>query len=197
MRNEIIVLCGKSSTGKDTIANELSKLGYNFIVSHTTRPKRSGEMHGKPYWFIDDFKMRELKDQDKLLEIREYNTLVNNIEETWYYAVHKDAVMYSNRYVVVLDSIGLEAFKEHFGDRVQSFHIRTPDKVRTQRAKDRGSFDISEWNRRLKADKQDFKNIICDYTVRNSGNKYICLGNIIEQIGKNLDNKIYSEKESK
>ena len=36
----IYVLIGESGSGKDTIAKELSKLGYKQVISYTTRPPR-------------------------------------------------------------------------------------------------------------------------------------------------------------
>ena len=42
----LIGLCGKSGTGKSTIAKEIEALGYNRVVTDTTRPPRPGEQHG-------------------------------------------------------------------------------------------------------------------------------------------------------
>ena len=53
MKN-IIVICGFSSLGKDTILNELIKRNANLypIVSQTSRPKRERETDGLEYEFI-------------------------------------------------------------------------------------------------------------------------------------------------
>ena len=54
MNNKIIVLCGKSGTGKDSLAKLVKeRLNLNFVVSHTTRPMREGESNKNPYYFID------------------------------------------------------------------------------------------------------------------------------------------------
>lgn len=157
MNNKIIVLCGKSACGKDTLANYFKEKGYNFITSHTTRPLRENESQGNPYYFITNSEMEELIDTDQLIEYRVYKTLVDDIPANWYYAVHKDEVQDDKKYIVVLDLHGLKEFKKYFGDRVTSFYLDVPDSIRTERAKNRGSFNETEWNRRLKADDLDFE----------------------------------------
>ena len=58
--NIILALVGFSSAGKDTLAKFMSeKLGYDFVVSHTTRPMRPGESEGNPYYFINDNEMHK------------------------------------------------------------------------------------------------------------------------------------------
>ena len=54
-KQKLIILTGKSSSGKDTLARMLEqKYGYNFIVSTTTRPMRPGESDKNPYNFVSD-----------------------------------------------------------------------------------------------------------------------------------------------
>ena len=154
--NKIIVLVGHSGCGKDTLARMLCKhLGYEFIVSHTTRPMRNGESEGDPYYFISDDTFKGMMNQ--MIEHRAYHTSVNNIPETWYYGVHEDTVDLSkNGYVVVLDVIGLQDFKKHFGDKVVSFFINVPEPIRRERVTLRGDFDECEWVRRWEDDKKIF-----------------------------------------
>lgn len=47
----MIILVGKSCSGKDTVVKELTKMGYNKIVTCTTRPPRPGEINGREYHF--------------------------------------------------------------------------------------------------------------------------------------------------
>ena len=50
----ILVLSGPSGAGKSTIINAASgEIGeYYFSISTTTRPPRTGEIHGKDYFFV-------------------------------------------------------------------------------------------------------------------------------------------------
>lgn len=40
----IVVLLGKTSSGKDTVCNQLIQKGYKKLVTYTTRPMRPGEV---------------------------------------------------------------------------------------------------------------------------------------------------------
>lgn len=153
MENKIIVLCGKSASGKDTLAKMISeKYGYNFIVSTTTRPIRNGESQENPYHFVSKEDFEQLINDGKLIEYRTYNTLVDGIPAVWYYGAEKREVVENKKYIVVLDIMGLDGFKETFGDRVVSFYLNASDEIRKERCVNRGDFNESEFNRRLADD---------------------------------------------
>ena len=59
------------------------------------------------------------------------------------------------------------------------------DNIREQRAKLRGSFSQSEWDRRLKDDNKKFKNIKYDYVIKNNGT--------MEEFQKNIQNILRKE----
>jgi len=87
--NIILAIVGFSSAGKDTLAKYAhDNLGYNFVVSHSTRPMRAGESQGNPYYFINDNEMCSLFVQNKLIEAREYDSVYGK----WFYAVSKDEI---------------------------------------------------------------------------------------------------------
>ena len=50
----IIVLAGKSASGKNFVARKLEEHGYKSITTYTTRPKRKGEKQDITYHFISD-----------------------------------------------------------------------------------------------------------------------------------------------
>lgn len=54
MKPTVIAIVGDSGTGKTHLSNYLKmRLGIPVIVSHTTRPRREDERHGRDYFFID------------------------------------------------------------------------------------------------------------------------------------------------
>lgn len=189
MENRIIVLCGYQGSGKDYLASELKKRGFDFIISHTTRPMRPNESEENPYYFTTKEKFLKMIENDEILEYRTYNTLVNNIPDTWYYGVHKQAVKDDRTYVVVLDKLGLIEFKKEFKDRVVSFYIDTSDSNRYERANSRGGFNSQEWERREIADKEEFEGIfdIVDGIIDNNGDKLNTLKSLLFRISMKED----------
>ena len=153
MDNKILVISGFSGAGKDTIAKLINKnTGYNFFVSHSTRPMRPGESQGDQYYFISDNEMCTMAFNKELIEGRCYKSIYGN----WFYAAHKDQIKQDKPYVVVLDVLGYREVKKHFGDRVVGIFIHVDDNTRLERAKSRKDFNIEEWNRRLNDDNTQF-----------------------------------------
>lgn len=60
----IILICGKSCSGKTTLANELSRFGLEQIVSYTTRPKRSDDEKG--HLFVTEAAYEQQKALDSI-----------------------------------------------------------------------------------------------------------------------------------
>lgn len=167
MNNEIIVLAGFSGAGKDTLANILKQVGFNFVISHSTRPMRAEESEGNPYFFIDNNALLDMYSNNEVIESRCYNSAYGK----WYYALHKDQIKDDKQYVVVLDLLGAEKLKQHFGNRATVIFIRASDEMRLSRAKSRADFNQVEWDRRLSDDKISFSvdriNEVCNHVVEN------------------------------
>lgn len=184
----IVILCGKSGCGKDFISKNLIK-EYDFksIVSYTTRPMRENETNGVDYNFISNYEFIKGIEKNEFLEYRVYNTLYNGIANKWYYGIKKQELN-NDDYIVILDLNGTKSFIDYYGkDNCKVFYIEVNDKIRTERAKKRGSFSSEEWNRRLKADNLDFSedklNEIVDYRIVNENKN-------IEEIVKEIVDKL-------
>jgi len=165
----ILVLMGPSATGKDTIQRILMNKGFSPIVSTTTRPRRTKEIHGKDYFFVSDEEFEKLIAENKFVEYRTYNTVQDGKPAVWKYG--SPAVDAANgNYVVVLDKQGADDYKKYYNERsVRCFTVlvKTSDEIRRQRAEKRGSFDEQEWLRRLADDAKVFANVDADLTVYN------------------------------
>ena len=75
---EIAFIMGKSSSGKDHIFKALIEdetLGLSTITMYTTRPMRAGETDGVEYYFVDDNKACEFEKNNKIIEMRKYQTV--------------------------------------------------------------------------------------------------------------------------
>ena len=175
----ITILCGKSASGKDTTLNKMLELSNTNnpsflkvepLISTTSRPMRDGETNGKEYHFVSREEFEKRLADGKFIEHRTYNTLVNNVPDTWYYGMEKQEIDKDKNYIVILDLEGAEAFQRAYGkDNTFTIFIDVCDAVRTQRAMMRGSFDETEWNRRLADDDIKFSeenvNKICDEKI--------------------------------
>lgn len=70
----ILAICGKSASGKDTLAYFLTNflkaenIPVHTIVSITTRPKRAKEVNGKSYYFLNNEQFKYLRHSNKLVE---------------------------------------------------------------------------------------------------------------------------------
>ena len=66
----LIVISGPSGAGKDTVMQRMKERGlpFHFVVTATTRPQRSNEVHGRDYFFVSKEEFARLIDEDELIE---------------------------------------------------------------------------------------------------------------------------------
>lgn len=177
----VVIVMGPSASGKDTFVRHMIDAGkgkFSKLLSTTTRPMRNGEIEGVEYNFTsaEDFTKR-IKSQD-FVEYRSYDTLVDGKPDTWYYGTPKFEPSLSLRFVIK-DPKGaclVAKYCEKIGEPCLLILVRCDEKTRTERAKKRGSFDESEWNRRLLADREDFGNDTLDFLAEAGvNNSLFCL----------------------
>lgn len=160
--SKIYCLMGKSCSGKDTIFRELmddNSLNLKPIVLYTTRPKRENEIDGKEYFFIDESQLNEYKEMDKIIEMREYDT----IDGKWYYCTIDDGQIDLNKndYLGIVTLEAYKSFRLNFGgDKIVPIYITLDDGIRLQRALKREMEQVTpnynELCRRFIADNEDF-----------------------------------------
>jgi len=74
-KNLLFVISAPSGTGKTTVSGKILKEIDGLIpsVSHTTRPRREGEIDGKDYYFISGEEFKRKIDANEFVEWNEYN----------------------------------------------------------------------------------------------------------------------------
>lgn len=154
----IYILIAPSLSGKDYIMKHMVEdCNINPIISYTTRPIRINETNGVEYKFISKEQFEYMIKNDLLIEYRTYNTLVNNVKDTWYYGLMKEIFSHELDYVVILDVNGANNFIKYYGaNYCKVIYINCDKNVRRERASMRGDYDATEFRRRLKADEIDF-----------------------------------------
>lgn len=158
----MILLVGKSATGKDTIRQQLNHLGIPSVVTYTTRPMREGEIDGVTYHFVDKSRFRSLDIMGHFVETTSYNVATG---ETWYYgSAYEDL---KDNSVMIVNPDGLKVIKNKLGNKAVSFLITARDEVIRTRQKKRGD-NSKEAERRNEADIEDFKDIekYIDFSLR-------------------------------
>ena len=94
----MIVLTGKSCSGKDTIGKELEKLGIHKVITYTTRPPRDNEVDGVDYHFVSTDNFKNLVKQGFFAEWRDYET----DKGIWLYgSAKKDYNIAANKYIIL------------------------------------------------------------------------------------------------
>ena len=176
---KIVCLCGKSASGKNKIS-ELVQNNFNIkeAISHTTRPRRTGE--GDIYKFISIKEFKQMKKDNEFIETRIYNTK----EGQWCYGLSKEAIDLNsdNNYLVILDMNGLLSLKDYLIEigKIQcltSVYVYTSSQVRLLRSLNReGDMtdkQVAEVVRRFQADEKDFLGIedYIDYVLINNDEK--------------------------
>lgn len=185
MKHKIVILTAQSASGKDTIYRQLIKKGYIGLITNTTRPPREHEVDGVDYHFLTKEKFDKLIEDGQMVEYRKYNTVFG----TWYYGSSAENIdLNKHDYVIILTLDGAEAWVNYFGaENCIVFYIDCPKSIREERAKKRGSFNQSEWNRRVITDKQDFTTEkvakVCNFKVANYNKK---LYNVIKEIESDI-----------
>ena len=152
----MILLVGKSCSGKDTIRKELNKLGYNSIVTYTTRPMRDGEVDGVDYHFVDASRFRAMDLMGRFVETTSYNVASG---ETWYYGSAIDDLKEDS--VMIVNPDGLKLIKKLTSLNPIAFYLMADEETIWNRLRQRGD-DAAEARRRLNADDMDFAGIVDD-----------------------------------
>lgn len=165
----MIVLVGKSCSGKDSVAKILCSMGYSRVATCTTRPMRIGETDGVDYYFITQSEFMNMIEKGDFAEYREYETE----RGMWLYGSRLEDYRYASNKVIILTPEGLENIKKKYPYLpIVSIYLEVSNKELKKRMfmRSNGSIeDTKENKRRYKADKKDFKHIkkYVDYVVNN------------------------------
>ena len=162
----IVIITGKSATGKSTVAKFLYK---RRITSYTTRPKRQfivdgrvfTEKGGKQYQFISNETFWQMVNKGEFFQYRAFTTQENGEEKQWYYG--SKAVPLKNKYgdepnyCICLDMEGVKSYVNFYG-KENCFVVMmvSSDEIRKERVKERKGFTEEAWNARLEDDNRQF-----------------------------------------
>ena len=173
----IIVLAGKSASGKNFVAKKLEEHGYKTIVTYTTRPKRKGEKQDVTYHFISTDEFLEKINNGFFAEWKDY---VTN-DGLWYYGTAlEDCVNATDNDVIILTRDGVRDLKKNGVNAIVIYLYSNLNTIK-YRLKFRGD-DEKEVERRISSDIKDFKDaeMLADRIVYNNLNDNI--DNVVENV---------------
>jgi len=141
-QNGKIVIVGRGGSGKDFLRKKFEDRGFNYCVSHTSRPIRNGEEEGKDYkftdekYFIDNF--------PRFYEIDEFNG--------WKYGTLITDFYRSNLFIMT--PRGVNNIRPEDRKKCLIIFIDPPKDVIRERLMSRK--DADSVDRRIEADDKDF-----------------------------------------
>jgi len=159
-KGKIIVLSGPSGSGKTTLYKKLltdkrMKAPMVKTVSFTTRQKRTGERHGRDYFFVSSKMFRYKKRKGHFLETEEvfgchYGTPKKNV---------LDSLRAGKNVLLCIDVKGARTIRKVFPNALTVF-VKTPSlRALEKRLKKRGSEDPDIRKRRLQTAREELKEI--------------------------------------
>ena len=180
---KIFFVLGKSCSGKDTIFKKLKEdreLNLNTVTGYTTRPMREGEINGVEYFFVNNEELEALKNQGKVIECRDYNTVYG----VWSYFTVDDGQINLEKgnylYIGTLESY--EQMVRYYGKEVVvPIYVEVETGERLTRAVNRERQQenpkYTELCRRFLAYEEDF----CEENIKKAGIKKRYENNSLER----------------
>lgn len=170
--SKIFIIMGKSASGKDTIYKRLlehKELNLKTVIMYTTRPIRVSETDGVEYYFVDEEMLNKLKNENKVIEHRSYDT----IHGIWHYFTVNDGQIDLNKYNYIMQGTlySYGRIRKYFGEEnVVPIYIEVEDGRRLMRAIRREQKQkepkYAELCRRFLADEEDFsEDKIAEYGI--------------------------------
>lgn len=159
---KIFYIMGKSSSGKDTIFQEIFRRqtwDLKKIVLYTTRPARADEKDGEDYYFVNEEILKKMEITGQVIELRAYQT----IHGVWkYFTADSEQIdLEKNSYLSIGTLESYRKIREYFGrEKVVPVYIEVEDGERLARALKREQNQsqprYEEMCRRFLADSKDF-----------------------------------------
>jgi guanylate kinase len=162
----LIVLSGPSGAGKDAVLTRMKELGtpLEFIITVTTRPRRSRERDNVDYHFISRETFQKMIEQKELLEWA-------NVYGNWYGVPKepvKQALSRGRDVMVKVDIQGATTIKKVLPQAVFIFLMPPSKPELITRLKQRNTESVPDLSLRLKTAEEEIKRLpMFDYVVVN------------------------------
>lgn len=163
----LIVLSGPSGVGKDSVLHGLKSRGLpiHFVVTATTRPRRTEEVHGVDYFFVSKEEFAQMIEQDELIE---YAIVYSDYKGIPKQQV-RDALASGKDVVMRLDVQGAETIRKLASEAVMIFLTTQDETELVERLKARKTDTAEDLSLRIATARQELKRAAeFDYVVVNA-----------------------------
>lgn len=162
----LIVISGPSGVGKDSVIQRMKErnLPFHFVVTATTRPARSSEVHGVDYFFLSSDDFAEMIEQGELLE---YAIVYNDYKGIPKQQV-RDALASGKDVVMRIDVQGAATIRELSPEALLIFLTTDTEEEMVNRLRQRKSETPEGLRLRIATARQELKRVgEFDYVVVN------------------------------
>jgi guanylate kinase len=174
----LIVLSGPSGVGKDSVLNRMKERGlpFHFVVTATTRAKRSAEINGQDYFFVSSDEFARMIEANELLE---YAIVYNDYKGIPKYQV-RDALASGKDVIMRIDVQGAATIRKLVPDAVLIFLTTESEEDMVVRLQARQTETPEGLKLRIATARQELKRAKeFDYVVVN---KQSCLDETVNDI---------------
>lgn len=145
---KLFIISGLSGAGKDSVINGLKegKTEFNWVITTTTRPMRSGELEGNPYHFVSQERFEKMIAGEELVEwAKVYD---------YYYGLERErlneALKGDKSVIIRVDHQGAATYKKLYPEAKVVFLIPPPSlEILAERLRRRGQDTEEVIQRRL------------------------------------------------
>ena len=162
----LIVISGPSGVGKDAALTQMKAMGYpfHFVITATTRPWRSGEVHGRDYYFVSMAEFRRMIDNGELLE----HALVYGDYKGIPKSQVRQALASGKDVIMRLDVQGAATIRRMVPDAVLIFLVASSETELINRLQARKTETPAELEKRIATARREMAEIVnFDYVVVN------------------------------
>jgi guanylate kinase len=165
IKNEKVIILGKSGSGKNYITDKLVEMGLKPCLKWTTRPMRHEEKQGITYNYVTDEVFLQSAKNNEFITYQSFLvTPVNSEPQTWYYGITKESFNTSQIFIMTPGEYNSIEFTKDQRKGCFVVYLDIDRPIRESRLHNREDKNDSI-KRRLDADEIDFKDFT-DYDLK-------------------------------
>lgn len=195
MKNKLLFcILGKTASGKDTVSRIVAReMNIPLLVSHTSRPMRTGEQEGINYHFVPDYVFDDMEKHGDFIETTTYH--ISSENRDYKYGYNKNVINSCEIGMCIVNPHGLYSLLESDEDlNIVAIALERNDKARALSYLTRDdNVNVDEFVDRWIRDRNDFKDLITDYVIFNDTDLDVAVATMKSIIYEEIEDMKYYE----